>query len=283
MPWNAGLYAEGREHAGHEVEPSRRDAAGKHEHVVLHERRSERRGYRVHPVGKLKVRSRRKPRERERPGEAVRIRAPDLVLEDRLARFDEFVAGGEDRDARRAGNLQFRMARRCGDREFRRREPCPGLQEDVTRPCVGATTMHMAPRRRFATGLDFGVAIRRLDLLHRNDRVAAARHHRARHDLETVGLRSQVENRRAGGLGPGDPELPSIPGAARECDAVHRHAIERRRIALRPQRRAQDAAGSGRERDRLRRHRRDGCCDRRFGLGGSQHAAARVSPACRGP
>ena len=87
----------------------------------------------------------------------------------------------------------------------------------------------------------------------------------------------------AGGLDSGHAEPPAALGTARERDAVHRHAIEWRRIALGAQRRAQDAAGAGGERDPFVRHRRDGGGDRRFSLGGRQHATARVSPACRGP
>ena len=276
-------HAERCEHRGHVIEAARRDATGEHEHVVPFERGGERGRDGVLAIGELLVGRGGKARERERRRKAVRVRAPDLVIEDRLSRLDELVAGGEDRNARCARNLEFGAARGRRDREFRGREPRAGVQQEVARPRVGALSMHVTPGLRFAALVQFGMAVGRADLLDGHDRVAAARHHRAGHDLEAVGPGSEGEHGGAGGLDAGDAEPAAALGSAGECDAIHRHAIERGRVALGVQRRAEYAAGAVSERD-------DSCDTGAMAAAIAASASAGVSmpppgvsSACRGP
>ena len=58
-------------------------------------------------------------------------------------------------------------------------------------------------------------------------------------------------------------------------DAVHRHAIERRLVALGVDVLAQHRAGRLRERQRLDRQAREVLLDERFGLGGRQQRHVR--------
>jgi hypothetical protein len=143
--------------------------------------------------------------------------------------------------------------------------------------------MHMPPGLGFAARGELGFARIHRNLFDGYDRVAAARHDRAGHHLEAVGGGVEGERRAARRLDAGDTEPAAAFGPARECDAIHGHAIEGGCVALRANRRAEYASGAGSERNLLFRHRRDGCGDCRIGLGGRQHGRARFSSACRGP
>ena len=98
-------------------------------------------------VGQLRSSAGAKPASVSAPASAVGIRAPDLMREDRLARLDQFVAGGEDGDARRARRLRA-SARPCrrGDRDFGGAEPMSRLEQPVAGRASRAATMHMALR-----------------------------------------------------------------------------------------------------------------------------------------
>jgi hypothetical protein len=142
----------------------------------------------------------------------------------------------------------------------------------------------VAPGYRLAAGIELSHAVvTHRDLFDRHDRVAASRQHRAGHHFEAVGSGSERERCAARRLDACNTEAAPAFRAERECDAVHGHAVEGRRVALCVDRLAQGSSGAGGEGNALDRHRRDGRRDRRIGLGRRQHARARVSSACRGP
>ena len=66
-------------------------------------------------------------------GNRIGVRGDDLVRPGRLAGQDEFVAGGEDRDARLAADGERAVTHRGGEREAPRIEPRPGSRS--TSPC----------------------------------------------------------------------------------------------------------------------------------------------------
>ena len=97
---------------------------------------------------------------------------------------------------------------------------------------------------------DIVLAPRALD---RDDRIGAARQHRAGHDLDTLAARGQLERRHAGRLDADRVEVTraGLPVAVRDRNAVHRDAIERWLIALGGDRLSQYPTRRGLERNRL--------------------------------
>ncbi len=142
------------------------------------------------------------------------------------------------------------LPRGSGDREFRCREPGAGRQQQVARTCVARLSMHMPPGRRHAALVQLGVAAGRVDLFDGHDGVAAARHHRAGHDLEAVGVGCEREHGGAGRLDAGDAEAPA---AFRRRRRMRCHPWPRDRRGVRRARPGAPPAERGRRRLRAGR------------------------------
>jgi len=138
--------------------------------------------------------------------------------------------------------------------------------------------------------LDFAIA--RRDLLHGNHGIAFGGQDRPRHDFETVVAGFEAERRGASRLHAGNvkPASTADPGRARQCDAIHRHAIERRLVALGADVLGERRAAQCRQRSRFDRQRVHAGQDLRERLGrrrlgrrcvGLRHVTASSGPPWR--
>ena len=153
-----------------------------------------------------------------------------------------------------------------------RTQPRAGRQQQRALAAIGAAAMHVLPRRN-GLAADLGDIAVALHLLDGHHRVAAARQHRAGHDLDaarTIGQRVRRITRR---LRARDAQPAGVfrGGRGAERDAIHRHAIERRLVALGVDVLAQHRAGGLRQRQRLDRQAHEVLLDEGFGLCWRQH------------
>jgi len=120
-------------------------------------------------------------------------------------------------------------------------------------------------------GVDLGPAVGRGDEFDGDHAITARRQHRARHHLEAGIRRRERGGALPGGLRAADAEAPLArpPGLAREGDAVHRHAVEWRLVALGAHRLRQHRARQRGERAGLDRQHAHAGADQRLGFGGS--------------
>src|SRR6185503_10143817 len=121
---------------------------------------------------------------------------------------------------------------------------------------------------------------RSLQLLDWNDRIATGGQNRAGHHFDAVAVRLERERGASCRLDAGEAETAARKVTRAERDAVHCHAIEGGCVAFREKGLPEDAAGAGRERGELLRHRRDGGVDCRIGFGGRQHGEPRRRQFC---
>ncbi len=154
----------------------------------------------------------------------------------------------------------------------------PASQQQRALALVAAARMHVAARldcrsvRAAARSRP-----RRVMLLDRHDRIAAGRQHGAGHDLDAVVGRGERQRRIARGLRGLDAQAarPLRRCAEDERDAIHRHAIEGRLVALGVDVLAQHRAGALADGQRFDRQAGEVLRDLLFGLGGRQHDAPR--------
>jgi hypothetical protein len=243
-------HAEFVEHRRHVIEAAGGNAAAQHQHVVAAEFLREAFDQNRPLVRQVQVAHRRESRKPQCGSQRVGVRTPHLVGQYRQARFDQLIARGNYGDARQTRDLELRKSRRRGDREFRTAEARAGRQDQIAGARIGCAAVNVEPGFGRVAVLDGGTAGRNADALDGHDRVATRRQRCAGHHFDAVGWRSKRDWCLAGGLQSRDPELP--PAGAkrrdRECDAVHRHAVEWRGIAFGKDFLAQDPACAGRQR-----------------------------------
>ncbi len=170
----------------------------------------------------------------QRRHHAEGIRAPHLPRRDRLARLDEFIAGGNHGDARLAADTDTRHPGRRGNRALRCAEARAGAEEQRALARIGSAPVHIGAGCRCAGGGEACHAAIERDALDRHDEIATFRQHRAGHHLDARVGCGERKRRVACRLHALDTELPA-PRAQQLCrtrDAIHRHAVERRRVAL---------------------------------------------------
>ena len=160
--------------------------------------------------------------------ERVGVGAHDLVRAQRLARHDDLVAGGEQRDARLAAHREPRLVHGGGEADGARVQPSTGRDTHLARAKIEPGGADVAARRRaFAHG--DGVALR-LGVLLNHDGVGAVRHRGAGEDAHRLTGADRAFVARAGrhaaDLAQRDGRVRNIGGARRV--AVHRRDGEGR-------------------------------------------------------
>ena len=153
----------------------------------------------------------------------------------RLPGLNEFIAGGDHGERRLACDPDARHARRGGDRDVRRLQAHARIQQKRAGASVRGAPVNVLPRLDGEIGRKVGGAVANANLLHRNDRVAAAGQHCPRHDFDACAGGLERLRRIARRLQSLDAKRAHICAerAAGECDAVHRHAVKGRLVALR--------------------------------------------------
>ena len=156
------------------------------------------------------------------------IARPDLVGLDRLARPDQFVAGGNHRHAGRLRGAHAGAARAGQYRHLRRSDPLPAAQDRAPGgPVRSPRVNELAPGHR---GRRLHHRLVPLDHypLDGNDGVGPARQHGAGHDLDAFRGRGNGHRRCAGALGARYPVAAAarLPCAMVDGDAVHGDPVE---------------------------------------------------------
>jgi hypothetical protein len=263
---------------GQEVELPLRDAPGDEHDVVLRQDVPEHvldlmpEVAQVEPVGAGIARL------DQRGPQRVVVAAAHLVRRDEGVDLDQLVAGRDDRDLRRVRDGEGRVPAGGRDRDFAPGEPDSRAHDDVPPGVVRAAAVHVPARgrRRCLPGHGHPVALAG-GLLVGNDAVRALGQHRAGHDLDARVLPlPQREGPHAGGLRRLHPE-DRVPIRARrgaQRVAVHRHAVERRQVAVGPEVGAKHPAVRLRDRAVFPVKERDRVQDQPLGACRCEHPAS---------
>lgn len=249
------LHAEFCQYPRHEIESSRGNASAQDDDVVGVEVQPQGEPQRLHVVDHMVVRDAAEAAQSQLRDEAIGIRAPHLVRQDRFSRFDQLIARRHHDDRGLCCDAQPGPARRRGDGDLRRAQDRAGSEQAGALASIAAAPMHVLPR----FDRDHLVEHRRItvsrDALDRHDGIAALRQHRPCHDLDAVRLVREDAGRIARALTALHMKAPqALAHRLRgERDAVHGHAVEGRLIALRVDVFLQQRAGALHERQCLAR------------------------------
>ena len=216
------------------IEPAHRHATRQHQHVVCVEMPGEPVAHLRRVVRDVILCGAWEAAHGESGAHRVRIRAAYLPGLDRQTRLDELIARGDDHDARLGTDARMRETGRGEHGELGWSKAGSLAEQPDARLGIEPACMHVHTWFDCEVGGQFNLLADYRDPLDRHHAVAAAGQDGARHHLETGVATGQAERWLPGGLRSRDPESPRAPrmAAARECDAVHGHAIERRLIAF---------------------------------------------------
>ena len=218
-------------------------------------------------VGKLRV-----PSSAQRSSHGVGIRATHLPGGNKRARFDEFVARGDDGDARLPAHFERCSAGPGSDGNVHGTEPLSGCQHAGARQTVAAARVDVLTGLGAAGG---GFTHHQLvacarQFFDRNNAVGTCRHHRAGHGLDGVSVGGK---RWHGVAGSGHTRnakatLALAKRGSTDSHAIHHHAVKGRLIPFGENGRHKQTPSSGRCWDVLaslgKAQRRQHCGQGRF-------------------
>jgi hypothetical protein len=126
--------------------PSHRHAAREHQNFVRVQMHTQPLAQHRFIVRQMIVRDALKSSLPQGRGDRVGVGSSDLMRGDRIARFDQFVAGGDHGNRRLTADAHARHARRGRNRNFRRMQQIAGRQQQCALSAIAGTPMHIVPQ-----------------------------------------------------------------------------------------------------------------------------------------